>query len=74
MTELPEARLQVLILLIILRRMETLLQRLVTMGEGVIFHDTNVVNTVRLYLPEVSDQQVSLLLQMLQIHGWIVER
>ena len=74
MTEFPEARLQVLLLLILLRRLETLLQILLTMGEGVSVHNTNIMNNVRLYLPEVADQQVSLLLQMLQIHGWIVER
>ena len=44
------------------------------MGDGVSVHGTHVINTVCPYLPEVVDHQVSLLLKIIQIHGWIVEK
>ena len=42
--------------------------------EGVTVHDTHVLNTFRPSLLEVVDQQVSLLIQILQSHRWIVEK
>ena len=64
MEELPEARLQVLLIFLIFCSMDTLLWLLVLVGEGVSVQDT-YVNTVRPSLLEVADQQVYLLLQMI---------
>ena len=61
-TTLLKARLQILLLLLPLSRMKTLLQRLAPVVEGVIFHDTHVVNTVSPSLPEVGDENSLLLL------------
>ena len=72
MLELPESRLQVHCLLLLLFCLETLLRRLVPVGEGFSVHDKHVVNTVCPYIPEVADQQVSLMLKFLQSHRLIV--
>ena len=56
MSALLEAGLQVFPLLLFLRRLDTLLRRLVPVREGVIIHNTYVVNTVRPSLPEGADQ------------------
>ena len=65
---LPDSILQVFLLLLLLCRLETLLQRLVLVREGVSVHDTNVVETIRPSLPDVLDQQISLLIQCLLRH------
>ena len=59
---LLQAILQVFLLLLLLRRMETLPRRLVSVREGFSVHCTHVVNNVRPSMPEVADQQVFLLL------------
>ena len=41
-------------------------------GEGISVHDTYVVNTDHTYLPDVADQQISLLLWYLFNRGRIV--
>ena len=56
---LPEARLHIIILHIC--RLEALLQRHVPVVEDISVHNTHVVNTFLPPLPEVADQQVSLL-------------
>ena len=56
------ARIQVILLLILLRRPKTLLRRFVPVGEGVSVHSMHVINTARPYLPEVVNQKVSFLL------------
>ena len=71
---LPEERLQVIIILLLLCRLDILLQKLVPVGEGVSVHNMHVVNTISPSLPEVLDQQVSLLPQCLLINEWIVEK
>ena len=71
---LLEESLQVLPLLLLLRRLEEIIWRLVLVGEGVSVHDTDVINTVRPYISEVAYQQISLLLQRLIFHSWIVEK
>ena len=63
-----EARLQIVLLIILINRMKTFLRRLVLVGEGVSVHDTHVVNTVHPYLTEVADRKVSLLLGVFCSH------
>ena len=60
-----EERLQVILLLLLLCPMDTFLCRLVLLGEGVSIDYMHVVNTIHTYLPEVAENQVSLLLQMI---------
>ena len=48
---LPESIFQVFLLIILLRRLEEILQQLVLVGEGVSVHDARVVNIVCPYLP-----------------------
>ena len=67
-----EEILQVFHLLLLLHCLETHIQQLVLVVESVCVHDTHVMNNVRPYMSEVAYQQVSLLLQVLQRHGWIV--
>ena len=71
---LPEARLKVLLILLLLRRLETLLWQRVPVVEGVRVHGTHVVNTFYPFLPEVVGQKVSLLIQTLKIYGWVVDK
>ena len=46
MSEFLDTRLQVLLLILLLYHLETLLLRLVPMGEGVSVHDTHATNAV----------------------------
>ena len=52
---LLEARLHILLPILLLFRLKTLLWQLVPVREGVCVHDTHVVNTVYPSLPEVVD-------------------
>ena len=65
MEKLPEAILQLFLFLLLLRIQEELLRILVPVGQAVSVHNTHAVNTVHIYLPEVADQKISLLLQHL---------
>ena len=71
-TTLKEASLQVLTLFLLLHRHEALLRRLFLLGEDVGIHNAHVVNTVRPSLPEVADQQISLLLGRLFFNRWVL--
>ena len=61
MPALLEAYLQVHPILCPIRLLQALLRCFPLMGLGVSVHDTHVVNTVSPVLPEVTDQEVSLL-------------
>ena len=69
-----EKRIQVLLLILLLNSQETLLRQLVLVGYGISVHDTYVMNTVHPYLSYLTDQQVSLLIQIICSHRWIVEK
>ena len=59
---LLETTLQVLIIFLPLCHLETLIWRLVTVGEGISVPDTHIMNTILTSMAEVAYQQVSLLL------------
>ena len=61
MTNLLEASLQIHLIFPLFRLMEALLWVLRPVRQGVSFHDTHVVNTVCLLLPQVPDKKVALL-------------
>ena len=51
---LLEARLQILILLILIFYLKILMRRLILVGEGVSVHDMNAMYTVHTYMPYVA--------------------
>ena len=59
---LPYTRLQLFTLLLLILRLEALILQLVLVVEGIIVHDTHVVNTISPYLSEVVYQHIPLLL------------
>ena len=59
---LPDTRLQLCTLLLLILRLEALILQLVMVVEGIIVHDTHVVNTISPYLSEVVYQHIPLLL------------
>ena len=65
---LLEARIQILLLILLLFCMKTLLWEKNPVGEGIRVNVTHVVKTVRPYLPEVGDEKVSLLQCIFRIH------
>ena len=62
------------ILLLLICCLETLLSWLVPVGEDDSVHDMHVVNTVSPSLPEVTDDKLSFLLQVICSYWWIVGR
>ena len=70
--EFNEAIIKVILILLLLRRLETLILRPVPVREDVSVHDKHAVNTVHSFLPEVAEEKISLLLKCIQSHGWSV--
>ena len=65
MGALLEAGLQILNFLLLISQLESLIRKPLELGGGVSIHDTNVVNTVLIFLPEVQYKKVYLLLIIL---------
>ena len=64
MADILDESLQVFPILLFFHRLETFLQLLVVVIEGVSTHDTHVVNAVSPYMPKFADQEVSLLFRI----------
>ena len=65
------SRLQVLMLIFLLRYLETFLHILLQLGGDVSVHGVHVVNTAHTLLPEVSVDKVALLLQIIKSLLWV---
>ena len=65
---------QVLPILLLLRLLKAFLGKLGQVEDGVSVHNTHVMNTVRLYLSEVADQHIFLLLGRLVCNRHIFKK
>ena len=71
-TAFMEAGIQILLLCLLLCLLKTLFWWLFTVIEGISVHNMHVINNVRYYLTEVTDEKASILLWVFRSLLWII--